>query len=103
MAPSVDTKHDTAIPRDDIKATSKVNHREPLKVSGVLPTNYFEVTPVIGREYPDVQLSQLMNSPQRDAYLRDLAITGRWKAFRNHLSNLVPTLQLIEFHHLRTL
>ena len=77
MAPSVDTEHDTVVHRDDINAASKINHREPLKVSGALPTNYFEVTPIIGREYPDVQLSQLMNSPQRDAYLRDLAITGR--------------------------
>ncbi|KFY08380.1 hypothetical protein V492_06272 [Pseudogymnoascus sp. VKM F-4246] len=49
--------------------------KEPLKVSGALPPDYFEVTSIIGREYPTLQLSELMNSPRRDEYIRDLAIT----------------------------
>ncbi|KFY33451.1 hypothetical protein V494_07623 [Pseudogymnoascus sp. VKM F-4513 (FW-928)] len=49
--------------------------KEPLKVSGALPPDYFEVTSIIGREYPTVQLSELINSSRRDEYIRDLAIT----------------------------
>lgn len=60
--------------------------KEPLKVSGALPTDFFDVTSIIGREYPTIQLSELMNSPRRDEYIRDLAITGmlgsRWRYAR---------------------
>lgn len=52
--------------------------KEPLKVSGALPPDYFDVTSIIGREYPTVQLSGLMSSPTRDEYIKDLAITGMW-------------------------
>jgi len=58
--------------------TSKLDsskHREPLKLSGALDdAKYFEATTVIGREYPDLQISDLMTSPRRDEYIRDLAI-----------------------------
>jgi hypothetical protein len=77
MAPSVATEpvrgNETQSP---LKVASRTNHKEPLKVSGALPSNYFEVTSIIGREYPDVQISELMTSPRRDEYIRDLAITG---------------------------
>lgn len=80
MAPSVDTEPVSTTHGNEIqqppKDASKIAHREPLRVSGALTSNYFEATPIIGREYPDVQLSELMNSPRRDEYLRDLAITG---------------------------
>lgn len=59
-----------------MKVASRANYKEPLKVSGALPSNFFEVTSIIGREYPDVQISELMSSPRRDEYIRDLAITG---------------------------
>jgi hypothetical protein len=48
-----------------------------MKVSGLLNSHiHVENTPIIGREYPDVQISDLMASPKRDEYIRDLAITG---------------------------
>ena len=51
--------------------------REPMRTSGLLDTHkFFECTPIIGREYPDVQLADLMNSDKAEQYLRDLAITG---------------------------
>jgi hypothetical protein len=34
------------------------------------------MTPTIGREYPTLQLSDVMNSPNRDCLIRDLAIVG---------------------------
>lgn len=50
---------------------------KPLKYAGSLDSfKSFDVTPVIGREFPDVQLTDLMKSESSDALLRDLAITS---------------------------
>lgn len=46
----------------------------PLKYSGSLDSyEHFDVTAVIGREFPKLQLSEILND---DAKVRDLAITG---------------------------
>ncbi|KAK1997947.1 TfdA family taurine catabolism dioxygenase TauD [Colletotrichum falcatum] len=51
-------------------------HREPLKPSGALDRfEHFDVTPVIGREYPTLDLKELMRAPDSDELMRDLAIT----------------------------
>jgi hypothetical protein len=53
------------------------SHREPLKLSGVLDQyKSFDVTPVIGKEFPDAQLIDWLNAPNSDDLIRDLAITG---------------------------
>lgn len=70
MAPTLEDSSEAAAP---VKSGMI---KEPLKVSGALPTDFFNVTSIIGREYPTIQLSDLMNSPRRDEYIRDLAITG---------------------------
>jgi hypothetical protein len=52
-------------------------HKEPLKLAGVLDQfKSFEVTPVIGREYPEASLKEWLDSPDADELLRDLAITS---------------------------
>lgn len=80
MAPSVDVESVAAVPNNGsqhpLKATIKETHREPLKSTGTLGDNYVECTTIIGREYPEAQLSELMNSPRRDEFIRDLAIAG---------------------------
>ena len=49
--------------------------REPLKLKGVLDKyKSFEVTPVIGREFPDANVAEWMKAPNSDELLRDLAI-----------------------------
>ncbi|KPM38011.1 hypothetical protein AK830_g8552 [Neonectria ditissima] len=50
---------------------------EPLSVSGALDRNqYEELTPVIGREYPSVNLvDDIINAKNADELIRDLAIT----------------------------
>ena len=54
--------------------------RKPLSDSGSLDKyRHFEVTPVIGTEFPDVQLSDLL---QDDTKIRDLAITGKRETTR---------------------
>ncbi|KDN69271.1 putative TfdA family Taurine catabolism dioxygenase TauD [Colletotrichum sublineola] len=51
-------------------------HKEPLKPSGVLDQfEHFDVTPIIGREYPTVDLKELLRAPNSDELIRDLAIT----------------------------
>lgn len=52
-------------------------HKEPLKLSGALDhLEHFDVTPVIGREYANVDLVELLHAPNSDELLRDLAITS---------------------------
>lgn len=47
----------------------------PLKYSGSLDNyEHFDVTAVIGREFPKLQLSEVVND---DTKIRDLAITGK--------------------------
>ena len=54
-------------------------HREPLQLRGVLDGEaHFEVTPIIGREYPSARLKEWLTASNSDDLLRDLAITGRF-------------------------
>ncbi len=52
---------------------------KPLKQSGILDKFESEdVTPVIGREFPEVNIvDDLLNAPDADGLLRDLAITSK--------------------------
>ncbi|KAL4871471.1 hypothetical protein BDV12DRAFT_206586 [Aspergillus spectabilis] len=70
MAPSL-TESTVVVPEPTQK-----NHREPLKLSGALKEfESFDVTPVIGHEFPSAQLSEWLSAPNSDELLRDLAIT----------------------------
>jgi hypothetical protein len=56
----------------------ELSSRKPMQLSGALDQfTYFDVTPTIGREYPDVDLRAWLESPNSDSLLRDLAITGK--------------------------
>ncbi|KAH9897097.1 TauD-domain-containing protein [Xylariomycetidae sp. FL2044] len=51
-------------------------HKEPLKLSGALDQfKQFEVTPIIGKEFVDVDLAEWLRAPNSDELIRDLAIT----------------------------
>ena len=53
-------------------------HKEPLKLSGALNDfKFFDVTPVLGREYSEVNLKEWLEAPNSDELLRDLAITSK--------------------------
>lgn len=54
-------------------------HPEPLALSGALDHfNHDEITPVIGREYPNVNLvDDIINAKNADELIRDLAITSK--------------------------
>jgi hypothetical protein len=51
--------------------------REPLKLKGLLDQfESFDVTPVIGREFANVNLKEWLRAPNSDDLIRDLAITS---------------------------
>ena len=57
--------------------TSKPFVRTPLQYSGSLDGfKWIDVTTIIGREYPDIQLTNLMKADNSEQLLRDLAITS---------------------------
>lgn len=61
-----------------IETESQTKYPEPLKLSGALDSyEYFDTTPIIGREYPNANLVDILNSPNSDELIRDLAITSR--------------------------
>ena len=50
--------------------------REPLKRGASIDhLEYIDVTPIIGREYPTARLKDLLQAPNAEEQLRDLAIT----------------------------
>jgi DNA recombination-dependent growth factor C len=58
---------------------SQNQHREPLQLKGVLDSfDSFDVTPVIGKEFPNAKLTDWLNAPNSDELLRDLAITSKF-------------------------
>ncbi|KKY31135.1 putative alpha-ketoglutarate-dependent taurine dioxygenase [Diaporthe ampelina] len=60
----------------DTSIRSKVDHKQPLKLSGALNSfESFDVTPVIGREFPEANLIDWLDAENSDELLTDLAIT----------------------------
>jgi hypothetical protein len=50
---------------------------KPLVYSGSLDSyEQFDSTPTVGREIPTLQIKKILNSPDADTLIRDLAITG---------------------------
>jgi hypothetical protein len=71
MAPSALEPETATIP------TLQKSHREPLKLAGALESfESFDVTPIIGREFPAAQLADWLDAPNADELIRDLAITS---------------------------
>ncbi|KAI2639087.1 TauD-domain-containing protein [Hypomontagnella submonticulosa] len=71
-------------------------HKEPLKLSGALNQfKQFDVTPVIGKEFIDVDLAEWLRAPNSDELLRDLAITisQRGVVFFRKQDNITNDLQ----------
>ncbi|KAL2133533.1 hypothetical protein VTI74DRAFT_2219 [Chaetomium olivicolor] len=80
----------------DIPVNTKAVSREPLKLSGALDSyESFDVTPVIGREFPTANLVDWLNAPNADELIRDLAITisQRGVVFFRAQDNLTNDLQ----------
>ena len=77
------------VPDNQSKADDQTPLRAPLELKGVLNQfKSFDVTPVIGREYKDVDLAEWLRAPNSDELIRDLAITSEP---HTQLSNVVYT------------
>ena len=75
MAPSA-TETDTQAPAELSFKTLKVS--KPLEPTGALDKyESFDVTPIIGTEFPDLKVVDLLNAPDADDLLRDLAIKSK--------------------------
>lgn len=74
MAPSATEE----VPQVEGLSLKETSRPAPLELSGALNDfTYDELTPVIGREFNDINIvDDLLNSPDADARLRDLAITS---------------------------
>jgi alpha-ketoglutarate-dependent taurine dioxygenase len=60
----------------DLPISTKGAVRSPLRLSGALDSyESFDVTPIIGREFPTAKLVEWLEAPNSDELLRDLAIT----------------------------
>lgn len=71
-------KNQNGVSKPPASANGNILLKEPLKLKGVLDEfKSFDVTPVIGREFPDVKLVDWLNATNSDELLRDLAITSR--------------------------
>ena len=76
MAPSaIETQPQTDVPI----LPSKTAATKPWVQSTGILDNYesFEVTPVIGREYPHANLADWLKAPNADDLLRELALTSK--------------------------
>lgn len=79
MAPTIiDSVPTPVVPvTKDTASATKSLQKKPLKLSGSLDSfESFDVTPIIGREFPTANLKEWLHSPNSDALLRDLAITS---------------------------
>ena len=62
---------------DQIKPSQPTDSKEPLELKGILDQyTSFDVTPVIGREFKNVDLAEWLKASNSDELLRDLAITS---------------------------
>jgi alpha-ketoglutarate-dependent taurine dioxygenase len=80
----------------ELPISTKQGHREPLKSAGVLVGfESIDITPVIGTEYPHANLVELLNAPNSDDLIRDLAIkiSERGVVFFRAQDNLTNDLQ----------
>ena len=59
-------------------STEALNTRQPLKPSGILDKfGYEDVTPVIGREFPNLNLvDDILKAENADELIKELAITS---------------------------
>jgi hypothetical protein len=64
---------------ETVPIESTKTHKEPLRLQGVLDQyESFDVTPIIGQEFPRANLKEWLEAPNSDELLRDLAITSQY-------------------------
>lgn len=85
-----------SVDKQDAPHHPKSENREPLQLSGALDNvEHFDVTPAIGREFPQANLVEWLDAPNSNELIRDLAITisQRGVVFFRAQDNLTNNLQ----------
>jgi hypothetical protein len=94
MASAVTETATPVIPIVDEKITLKGLAREPINSNGSLDAfESFDVTPVIGREFPNANLKDFLRAPNSDDLLRELALTSR---LQSHRLSKIETNRLLQ-------
>ncbi|KAJ5782949.1 Taurine catabolism dioxygenase TauD/TfdA [Penicillium paradoxum] len=76
MASAVVETATPVVPIVEEKITLTGLAREPIKSTGALDSfESFDVTPIIGREFPNANLKDFLRAPNSDELLRELALT----------------------------
>lgn len=71
----------------DTPKVPQLSIHRPLQLGDSLKEyKYLDISRYIGREYVDVQVRDLLNDPDSDKKLRDLAITSKFLLFSSPLS-----------------
>lgn len=74
MAPAVTEELRADIP---VHTKAQAQSQQPIQTTGALDSfKSFDVTPVIGREFPNAKLVDWLNAPNSDDLIRDLAVTS---------------------------
>ena len=86
-------EHNRANSNGEAKETQESTHHAspspPLQLRGVLNEfKSFDVTPVIGREFPEAKLAEWLRAPNSDELIKDLAITS---LFISHCNTVLST------------
>jgi hypothetical protein len=65
--------------------------KTPMQLAGALDKfESFDVTPVIGKEFPTASLAEWLKAPNADELIRDLAITGKCYNYSDNHALLLP-------------
>jgi hypothetical protein len=81
------------------KGSPTQTHKEPLQLQGALDQyDSFDVTPIIGREYPTANLKEWLEAPNSDELLRELAITSQFLRFSQRVSTYTIIKTLVTGH-----
>ena len=76
-----------------ISAKPLETRQKPLSLSGALDKyESFDITPVIGKEFPKANVVEWMNDANSDELLRDLAITSESSMFSVQVCSLICLL-----------
>ena len=63
--------------KEILESTHHASPSPPLQLKGVLNEfKSFDVTPVIGKEFPEAKLAEWLKAPNSDELIKDLAVTS---------------------------
>lgn len=94
--------HDLKIKAQEVvsKSTAPAKHiKTPMQLAGALDKfESFDITPVIGKEFPNADLAEWLKADNADELIRDLAITGK-----NNQSNFFLVITNLDANKLNSL